>query len=97
MTERVEWAVPRSIDDTPRVLFLDLHQLVLILVPAGAGIMLGSMLAGMAAGALLAKAYGSLRANRHPCIVKHLAYWYLPPWVVGLRCSPPAHRRLYVG
>lgn len=95
--DRLEWNVPRSLDETPRLLLFDIHQVVLFVTLAALGIVLGSMLGGIAAGAMLAKLYGNLRSHRHPCIVKHLAYWYLPAWVLSLHGSPPGHLRVFVG
>lgn len=95
--DRLEWTVPRSLDETPKLLVFDMHQVVVFVAMAAFGIVIGSMLTGIVAGAVLAKAYGNLRSSRHRCIVKHLAYWYLPGWVLNLRGSPPAHLRMFVG
>ena len=95
--ERVEWVVPRSLDESPRLLLFDMHQVILFLVLSCVGIVLGAMIAGIVCGVILAKAYGKIRSSKHPCIVKHLAYWYLPGWVLSLQGSPPAHLRVFVG
>lgn len=93
----VEFTVPGSLDEIPQLLFLDLHQLIGIVMLAALGLLAGSMLAGMVLGGLFAKGYAWLRAGRHPRFFMHLAYWHLPSRVLPLRGLPPAHLRVYVG
>lgn len=95
--ERIEWQVPLHLDESPRLLFLDMGQLSVLLLALGLGIALNAMLIGMAIGLVLARIQGALAAGRHPRFLMHVAYWHLPGWVLSLRRSPPSCLRLFVG
>lgn len=95
--ERLEWAVPRSLDEIPQFLFLDLHQLIGVVLFTTLGLLAGSMLGGLVLGLGIAKAYARLKAGRHSHFVIHLAYWHLPAWVLQLHSTPPAYQRIYLG
>ena len=94
---KAQWYVPRGLDEMPQLLFLDLHQQMLLLVPLAIGQVVGSVLAGIGVGLALIYAYRRLKNSQHPQFILHMAYWYLPKYVVQLRHCPPAHLRLYVG
>ena len=97
MKEGIELLVPRSLDDLPRLLLLDMYQAMLLLVMFGIGIVLDHTLAGTFAGIVLACGYGRLKAGRHPQFLMHLAYWHLPHGISCLQRTPPSHLRLYSG
>lgn len=95
--EHIEWTVPRSLDEKPQLLFLDMHQLVGMVVCIALGLVGGSLVVGLLVGSLFAKVYARMRSGRHSHFLIHMAYWHLPGWVVRLRCTPPAYRRLFIG
>lgn len=95
--ERIEWQVPRSLDEIPQFLFLDMHQLIGMVVLITLGLLAGSVIAGLAVGCVFVKGYARLRAGRHSHFLMHMAYWHLPAWVLQLRGTPPAFQRIYLG
>lgn len=97
MSERIDWRVPRHLDELPRLLFMDSNQAIVLLVVLAAGIALGYAFAGIALGVLAAWAFARLKSGRHPQFLLHLAYWHLPRGVAPMRSTPPAHNRIYLG
>lgn len=89
--------VPRSLDDLPRLLLLDMYQALLLLLMFGIGIVFGYAFAGTITGVALAVGYGRLKAGRHPQFLMHLAYWHLPHQIICLQRTPPSHLRIYSG
>ena len=95
--DKTEWSVPVSLDEPYKLLFLDLHQLMLIVGMAGIGIVADSMFWASCVGLALAYGYGELLAQHGPSYIVRLAHWYLPKWVLNLRRVPPGYLRLFVG
>ena len=95
--EQGKWFVPNSLDELPQFLFLNLHQLVGMATFICLGMVSGSLFLGVVLGALFVYFYARLRAGRHSHFLLHMAYWYLPKYVVQLQNVPPAYLRIYVG
>ena len=91
------FAIPRRLNDPPRMFWWDLDVALLVLGAALAGMLTGFFLSGCAVGALLAAAYGRAKSGKHPAFALHLAYWHLPAAVSGLKRTPPSHLREMVG
>ena len=91
------FAIPRRLNDPPRMFWWDLDVALLVLGAALAGMITGFFLSGCALGALLAAAYGRAKSGQHPAFALHLLYWHLPAVISGLRRTPPSHLRELVG
>jgi len=89
--------VPQSLDEPPRFLWFDFPQGMVVLLCIGVGTLIGSLLAGAAAGLSLSFAWGRLRAGRHPMHSVHLLYWRLPAAAMPFRATPPSCIRCWRG
>ena len=94
---QLEWRVPRYLDETPRLLFMDAHQALVMLLIFGTGLTLGFLFSGLVLGLAAAWLINRLKKGRHHRFLLHLAYWYMPSWIVSFACTPSAHNRLYLG
>jgi conjugal transfer pilus assembly protein TraL len=91
------FAIPRRLNDPPRMFWWDLDVALLVLGAALAGMVAGFFLSGCALGVLLAAAYGRAKSGKHPAFALHLLYWHLPASISGLKRTPPSHLRQLVG
>lgn len=93
----VSLEIPRRLNDPPRMFWWDLDVSLLVLAAALSGMISGFFLSGCALGAMLASAYGRMKAGKHPAFLLHLLYWHMPTAVTGLKRTPPSHLREMVG
>ncbi len=91
------FAIPRRLNDPPRMFWWDLDVALLVLGAALAGMVTGFFLSGCALGVLLAASYGRAKSGKHPAFALHLLYWHLPAAISGLKRTPPSHLRQLVG
>lgn len=90
-------AIPRRLNDPPRLFWWDLDVALLVLASMLAGMICGFFLSGSAVGLVLASAYSRAKAGKHPAYALHLLYWHLPAAVTGLRRTPPSCLREMMG
>ena len=86
-------AIPRRLNDPPRMFWWDIDVALLVLAAALAGMISGMFVSGCVIGVLLASAYGRAKSGKHPAFALHLLYWYAPAAVTGLRRTPPSYLR----
>jgi conjugal transfer pilus assembly protein TraL len=93
--------IPRRLDDQWKIGFWDFD----VALPTIFALFLGylsSSKAGfaicVAAGLYLSRALARVKADKHPALALHWAYWHLPPSpLTSLRSTPPSHVRRMVG
>ncbi|KPK51089.1 MAG: hypothetical protein AMS22_11465 [Thiotrichales bacterium SG8_50] len=97
MSDELQYGVPRTLDDPPRILWWDLDQAMVVIMITGFGMMAGYFLGGMILGVGVAWLYGKLKTGKHPAFAVHLAYWHLPQGVIAFKKTPPSHHRELIG
>ncbi|GLW61533.1 hypothetical protein Hthe01_18820 [Hydrogenophilus thermoluteolus] len=90
--------IPKSLDAGERFLWWEMDQAVIAILLIGMGTISGSLLTGMALGALAAWQYGRLKAGKHPKFAVHAMYWWLPSNLfVKTKATPPSDQRYFLG
>lgn len=90
-------AIPRRLNDSPRMFWWDLDLALLVFSLTLLGMIAGYFMTGAALGVAAAGVYSMAKSGKHPAYALHLAYWYLPESVVKLKRTPPSHLRELIG
>lgn len=93
--------IPRRLDDQWKLGLWDVDVALPVLFAIFLGFMAGSKFAAaisVAVGCWVARAMRRMKAERHPAIVLHFLYWYLPANpLISLKTLPPASVDRMVG
>lgn len=86
--------IPRRLDDQWKIGLWDVDVAAPVLFSCFLGFMAGSKLSfalSVGAGLAMARWMRRMKAEKHPAIVLHFLYWYLPPSPFNsLKATPPA-------
>lgn len=90
--------IPKSLDAQERFLWWEMDQAIIAIMLISMGVISGSMLMGMLAGALAAWQYGRMKAGKHPKFAVHALYWWFPSrFFLNLKATPPSDQRHFLG
>ena len=82
----------KTLDNPSRILFWQMDEFFVMVVPMFLSIALGSFL--IALGVLIKIPYNKLKKKFSPCSLLHYTYWYLPTThMKHLKKMPPSHQR----
>ena len=90
-------AIPRRLDDPPRMFWWDLDQSLIVMAMMIVGLMCGLFFCGRLIGLVFGHLYGRTKSGKHPAYALHLMYWYLPASVSALKNTPPSYLRQMQG
>lgn len=89
--------VPRRQDDPPKVLFWEMDEAGVFILPLMVGLMLEFFVGGLVLGVIARSLFVKMKVGRGAAYVTHLLYWYTPSSVFTLRCTPPSYVREFIG
>lgn len=90
--------IPTHLDARERFFIWEVDQVVMFAMAFGVGISLGSGLAGLVVGTLLAWGYGRIKAGKHPRFAIHILYWWLPgKIIISPKTLPSSSIRYFLG
>lgn len=95
MTDR--FVIPARLDEPERIGLWTLDEFAAMAVPFVVGIMTQHVLLGILSGVLGWWGLRKAKAGRATSWLLHVAYWYLPSGVIGVRTVPPSYLRLMAG
>ncbi|MCE2993408.1 MAG: type IV conjugative transfer system protein TraL [Alphaproteobacteria bacterium] len=95
MANLEEFYIPRTLDEPAKILFWPYDEGLVLLAPIGLGIILGYNLFGMISGLALFIGWRKLKGSNQSNYIIGLAYWYLPPWFIKFKKTPPSHYRIF--
>lgn len=91
------YAIPGMLDEPQRFGLWTIDEFVAMAVPFVAGIMVSHVLWGIFFAIMGWWGLRKAKAGRAVSWVLHLAYWYLPVGLSGVRAVPPSYLRLMAG
>lgn len=91
------YSIPVFLDEPERIGLWTIDEFVAMAAPFVAGILTQHIVIGIVAGFMGWFGLRKAKAGRASSWVLHLAYWYLPSTVTGIRCVPPSFIRLMAG
>ncbi len=90
--------IPTHLDARERFFIWEVDQVVMFAMAFGVGISLGSGLAGLIVGTLLAWGYGRIKAGKHPRFAIHILYWWLlGKIIISPKTLPSSSIRYFLG
>ena len=90
--------IPKSLDAQERFLWWEMDQAIIAITLISIGVISGSMLIGLCAGAGAAWQYGRMKAGKHPKFAVHALYWWFPSRLfLKLRTTPSSDMRHFLG
>lgn len=91
------YVIPGKLDDPERIGLWTIDEFVAMAGPFFIGILIQQILWGIGFGVLGWWALRKAKAGRAGSWLVHMAYWYFPSGVMGIRSVPPSHLRLMAG
>lgn len=89
--------MPRTLDHPARIFWWEIDQAMLFGICAVLGMTLGSLMSGIALGAVLGWLYGRAKSGRHRMFAVHAIYWHLPGAVLKMKRTPSSDARELIG
>ncbi|GLK53529.1 MULTISPECIES: type IV conjugative transfer system protein TraL [Alphaproteobacteria] len=89
--------IPQRLDEPERILIFTPVEFVIVVLCLGTGLLSGHVLIGLIAALLFWQGYQKAKAGLSLQRLFGRMYWLLPPRFVGLRRSPDAALREWVG
>lgn len=97
MSEIEAFYLPKSLDEPPRLLFWSIDEAMIMLTPAGMGIILEYTVIGMILGLISFLGWRKIKGNNQANLLMYGAYWMLPPFLLKMKFTPPSCYRMYLG
>ena len=91
------YSIPSHLDDPELIGFWTLDEFLAMAVPFIWGILTQHVVIGLVLAVFGWWGFRKLKAGRATSWVFHMAYWYLPSSITGLKATPPSHLRMMVG
>ena len=91
------FVIPAKLDEPERIGLWTVDEFAAMAIPFVVGIMTEHVLLGIGFGFLGWWGLRKAKAGRAASWLVHVAYWYLPSGVTGVRTVPPSFLRLMAG